>query len=254
MKTVLIFLFGILMLNIFPQQPGADEIMSRSRDMSLTGSISADVNLTITEKNGTVRQRTISMFSKTYGEVEKRFIKFQSPADIRGTAMLIVDNKSSEDEMWIYLPALKRTRRISTSDKGKNFMSSEFTNADMSSPALTDFRNAYSPGTENGESWVIESFPVNDDIARQYGFSKKISYVSRKDYHVSKMEFYDSDNKLLKVIDMKSIFQLGDGKYTVDNMVAENTQTGRKSAIQMTNIKSGQDVDDAVFTIQNLEK
>ena len=254
MKIIIFFLSAVFLYGNNPQQPDAAQIMSRSRDLSLTGSMSAEVNLTITEKNGSVRQRTISMFSKTYGDTEKRFIEFQAPPDIRGTAMLITDNKNTADEMWIYLPALKRTRRISTSEKGKSFMSSEFTNADMSSPALADFKDSHLESSGSAGKWIIESKPVNDETADEYGYSRKVSHINSSNYRVSRMEFYDFDNRLFKVIEIRSTFPLKDGKYMVDNMVAENLQTGRKSEIMMKNIKEGDEVDDAVFTIQNLEK
>lgn len=249
-------LFVIILLNpaLYGQQPDAFEIMDRSRELSLTGSMSAEVELTLTEKNGSVRQRSINMFSKTYGDTEKRFIEFLAPADIRGTAMLIFDNKAADDEMWIYLPALKRIRRISTSEKGKSFMSSEFTNADMSSPSATDFSQRHTTGSGTGEMWIIESLPASGDMAEEYGYSRKLSYIDQEDYHTVKMEFYDFDNKLFKVIEIKSIFPLKDGKFMVDHMTAENLATGRKSEMKMRNIKTGQAVDDNVFTVQNLER
>jgi len=149
MRTKLILL--LLLLPVFPviaQQPEAGMIMSKSRDLSLTGSMSANINLTITEKNGASRFRTISMTTKSYADgLEKRFIKFIEPADVRGTAMLIIDNKNTQDDMWIYLPALKKTRRIVSSAKGRSFMSSEFSNADMSSPTLSDFVNKEMSGS-----------------------------------------------------------------------------------------------------------
>ena len=73
--------------------------------------------------------------------------------------------------MWIYLPALKRTRRIVSNEKGKSFMSSEFSNADMTSPSLSDFKISHSPASGQDEQWMIESRPVdtkrktNTDIA-----------------------------------------------------------------------------------------
>ena len=69
----------------------------------------ATINLSITEKNGAKRNRTIAMTTKSFsGGLEKRFIKFLEPADVRGTAMLIVDNKDITDEIWIYLPAVEQ--------------------------------------------------------------------------------------------------------------------------------------------------
>lgn len=240
-------------MDALPQQPDASSIMSKSRDLSLTGSMSADVTLLIKEKNGSERRREVAMFSKTYQDVEKRFIKFIAPPDIKGTAMLIVDNKNTPDDMWIYLPALKRTRRISTTEKGKSFMSSEFSNSDMSSPAVTDFNNSHLDGSGKDGTWIIESKPASPEKAKEYGFERKVSYVDNN-YHVTKMEFYDSQNRLFKVINVNSTFPLKDGKFMIDNMTAENLLSGRKSEIIMKNIKEGAAVDDAVFTIQNLEK
>ena len=237
------------------QQPDAAQIMSKSRDLSITGSLSANISLTITEKGGSTRSRTISMTTKSYADgMEKRIIKFIEPADVRGTSMLVVDNKNSADEMWIYLPALKKTRRIVTSEKGKSFMSSEFSNADMTSPTISDFTHKHLEKSGTNNQWIIESTPVNEDKADEYGYSKKISYISIDKSQVQKMEFYNFDNELFKVIEIKSVFPLGDGKYLVKDMVASNLNTNRKSEILFSKINEGIKVDDSNFTIQNLER
>jgi len=237
------------------QQPDAAQIMNNSRDLSITSSLSANVVLTITEKTGSTRSRTISMMTKSYADgLEKRFIRFIEPADVRGTAMLVVDNKNSADEMWIYLPALKKTRRIVSSEKGRSFMSSEFSNADMASPAVSDFTHRHLEKSGTSNHWIIESTPANEDKADEYGFSKKISHISIDKSQVLKMEFYNFDNELFKVIEIKSIFPLTDGKYMIKNMLASNMNTGRKSEIIFNNISEGVKVDDSNFTIQNLER
>jgi hypothetical protein len=229
--------------------------MSKSRDLSITGSLSANISLTITEKGGSTRSRTISMTTKSYADgLEKRIIKFIEPADVRGTSMLVVDNKNSADEMWIYLPALKKTRRIVTSEKGKSFMSSEFSNADMTSPTISDFTHRHLEKSGTNNQWIIESTPVNEDKADEYGYSRKISYISIDKSQVQKMEFYNFDNELFKVIEIKSVFPLGDGKYLVKDMVASNLNTNRRSEILFSKINEGVKVDDSNFTIQNLER
>lgn len=243
------------LLQAAAQRPDAAQIMSKSRDLSITGSLSANISLTITEKGGSTRSRTISMTTKSYADgLEKRIIKFIEPADVRGTSMLVVDNKNSADEMWIYLPALKKTRRIVTSEKGKSFMSSEFSNADMTSPTISDFTHKHLEKSGTNNQWIIESTPVNEDKADEYGYSMKISYISIDKSQVQKMEFYNFDNELFKVIEIKSIFPLSDGKYLVKNMVASNLNTNRKSEILFSNINEGVKVDDSNFTIQNLER
>jgi hypothetical protein len=243
------------LLQVSAQLPDAGQIMNKSRELSLTGSMSATINLSITEKNGASRNRTISMTTKSFsGGLEKRMIKFLEPADVRGTAMLVVDNRNSADEMWIYLPALKRTRRIVSSEKGKSFMSSEFTNADMSSPTLSDFVNRHIAGSGKDNMWIIESIPVNEDKEDEYGYSRKVSYIDMDSYQVLKMEFYNFDNEMYKTIEIKSVHKMSEGKYMIKDMIASNHVTDRQSEIVFHNITEQVKVDDTFFTVQNLER
>jgi len=229
--------------------------MDKCREQSIVASLKATVHLTITEKNGSIRKRTISMLTKSYpGGVEKRLIRFIEPADVRGTAMLIIDNKDIGDEMWIYLPALKKTRRIVTSEKGKSFMSSEFTNADMSSPPSSDFKHKHLEKSGSDNQWIIESTPADEAKADEYGFSRKISYITSDKDQIRKMEFYNFDKKLFKIIEIKSIQNLSEGKYMIRNMAATNILTGRKSEILFGDIQEGIGIDDSSFTIQSLQK
>lgn len=243
------------LLQAASQQPDANTILSKSRDLSMTGSMSATILLTITEKNGTTRNRTISMTSMSNNEdIEKRLIRFLDPADVRGTSMLIVDNETLADEMWVYLPALKKTRRIVTSEKGKSFMSSEFSNSDMSSPPVSDFTSRHSATSGSEGQWIIESIPASDGKAEEYGFSKKVSYIDRENFQIRKMEFYNFENKLFKVIEVTSIHPLSGGKYMVKSMKASNLISGRKSEIIFSKITENIKVDDSYFTVQNLER
>jgi hypothetical protein len=248
----------VLLLPLFQlaaQQPDAGQIMDKCRDLSITESMSAYIDLTITEKNGASRNRKIKLTTRSFPDgQEKRFIRFIEPADVRGTAMLVVDYREETDEMWIYLPALKRTRRIVSSEKGRRFMSSEFSNADMSSPTLSDFTNRHLPNSGENERWIIESVPVNEDKADEYGYSRKISYIDTDTYYILKMEFFNFDNELFKIIEIKSIHPLSDGKYLVKDMVAENLLNNRKSEIRFSDISAGVNVDDSFFTLQNLER
>jgi len=242
-------------LKLSAQLPDARQIMEKCRELTITKSMSATIDLTITEKNGASRERKISMTTKSYTDgLEKRLIKFLGPADVRGTAMLILDNKESADEMWIYLPALKRTRRIVSNEKGKSFMSSEFSNADMTSNPLIDFKIKHLSGSGEKNQWIIESTPVNDEKVSEYGYSRKISYISMESYQFLRMDFYNFDNELFRTIDIKSVYPLPDGKYIFRNMVASNYVNSRKSEILFTAVSAGVDVNDSFFTLQNLER
>lgn len=256
MKKI-IALFALLMplYMVSAQLPEATEIMNKSRDLTLTGSMSSTISLTITEKNGSVRKRAISIITKSFPDgSEKRIIKFIEPADVRGTSMLVVDNVNIADEMWIYLPALKKTRRIVSSEKGKSFMSSEFSNSDMSSPSLSDFNYKHLAASGKSNLWVIESTPVNEEKADEYGFSRKISWFRSDTWQLVKMEYYNYDNQLYKIIEVNEVQPLADGKYIIKDMAAKNLITGRSSEIMFDKIATNTKIEDSVFSLQNLER
>jgi hypothetical protein len=253
-KTIPLILL-VLPALLQAQQPNADQLMSRSFDLTRTESLNATVNLTIKEKNGSTRSRTISMSSASFGGgVEKRLIRFIDPPDVRGTSMLVYDNKDTPDEMWIYLPAHRKTRRIVSAEKGKSFMSSEFSNSDMTSPTLSDFRNKFAENSGDAGSYIIESIPVNDDKAHEYGFSKKITWLNKATMQVEKMLFYNFDNQLFKVIEVKKTRNSDKGRYLITDMLAVNKLTDRESEIFFSDIKEGIKSDPAQFTLQNMER
>jgi Outer membrane lipoprotein-sorting protein len=254
-KAINLLTYLLLLLPVSAQLPDADQIMNKSRELTLIGSMQATISLIITEKNGATRNRSIAMTTKSFPDgLEKRFIKFLDPADVRGTAMLIVDNKDASDEIWIYLPALKKTRRISASENAKSFMSSEFTNADMGSPTLSDFRSRHLDGSGTNNTWIIESVPINDDKADEYGYTKKVSYLNMDTYQVRKMDFYNFDGELFKTIEIRSVHSLPEGKYMVTDMIANNLVTKRRSEITFSNIQDMVRVEDSYFSVQNLER
>ncbi|MDZ7738454.1 MAG: outer membrane lipoprotein-sorting protein [Bacteroidales bacterium] len=232
-------------------QENASEIMEKSRDAMKVESFEAVASLNIVDSRGRVRERTNITASKGYDDgTEKRLIKFLSPADVEGTTMLIHDYDEGQDDMWIYLPALKRTRRIVSSEKGKSFMGSEFTNADMSSPPADDFHHSIIE--ESPESYIIESRPVSRDKEDEYGFVRKISTINKNNYTVSKMDFYNSYDELFKTILIKDIKELGNGSFIISHMTAENFSNGRSSEIVMKEIRSGTDINEELFNVSNL--
>jgi hypothetical protein len=149
---------------------------------------------------------------------------------------------------------LKKTRRIVSSENGKSFMNSEFSNSDMSSPSLSDFTYKHLQGSGENNEWIIESIPVNSEKADEYGYSRKISYFNSGNWQIKKMEFYDFDNKVYKIIEIKSTLSMEEGKYIIKDMVSKKLITGRSSEIVMDKIVTNAKIDDSVFSLQNLER
>ncbi|HDR68144.1 MAG TPA: outer membrane lipoprotein-sorting protein [Bacteroidaceae bacterium] len=231
---ILSVLIGFSILNA--QDPA--EIIRNSHDALKISSFEAVSTLTIHDGKGNQRIRQSSMASMSFPDgTEKRIIKFLGPAEVKGTGILIFDYPERKDDMWIYLPALRKTRRIVSSEKSKGFMGSEFSNADMTAPGLNDFSyKLLGEGIKNGEDcWKIESTPISIDLEDEYGYSKSVSWISKNDYIVHETEYYDFDGKKIKTIKTRSykLLEKDPDKYMVTSMVAENHENGRMSEMVM---------------------
>ena len=237
------------------QQPDPVQIMEKGRDLTMVAALKSTMTLTIYEKNGVTRVRTLSMVSKTTGGTEKRLVRFIEPADVRGTAMLIIDNEDAQDEMWIYLPALKKTRRIVSTEKGKSFMSSEFSNADMTTATLSDFKISHMPLSGTGDSWIIESKPVTEEKAEEYGYGRKVTYLGKKDLKISKIEYYNYDDTLYRIIEILASRPVADGGgYIMTEMVAKNLMNGRSSRIVYNEVNTTANIPENTFVVENLAR
>ncbi len=238
------------------QQSDPAQLMDKSRDLTMSGNIQSTVALTITEKNGAVRTRKLNMITKSYDDgTIKRMVKFLDPADVRGTAMLIIDSKNNQDDMWIYLPALKKTRRIVSTEKGKSFMSSEFSNADMSSGSNADFRMRHMSESGKAGTWVIESVPVSDDKADEYGFSKKVTYLEMGSLKTRKIDFYNFDNELFKSIEILATQPIaGKEGYVMTDMLATNHLNGRSSRVRFDQVNTSATIADNTFSVESLAR
>jgi outer membrane lipoprotein-sorting protein len=216
--------------------------------------------MTIVDSRGRERVRQIATVSKLYdnGETEKRLIRFLSPADVKGTGLLTFDYEDKDDDMWLFMPALRKTRRIVSTEKSKNFMGSEFTYADMTPPILEDFSYEILGEEEvSGIScWKIEMIPVDDDVADENGFSKRVSFIAKQDYVLRKAIYYDLDGELHKELAVEKVKEIDteNHKYRPTRMVMVNKQNGRKSVLDVEEIQFNPGVKDEFFTTRYLER
>ena len=234
----------------------AREISNKAINIIDFEAMEMTMTLKIYNAKGRERIRQISNASKKFGEINKTIMKFTAPADVKGTAILIYDNKNKDDDMWIYMPALHKTRRIISSEKGKSFMSSEFTNADMSKPSMNDFNyKILSSEKYKGYScWKIETSCKNEDIEDNNGYSKKIAWIEKETYLCHKIEFYDLSGELHKIQYIKQYKKQSNGKYFAFNMEMENKQNGRKSIIIINKFQIGSTLSENIFTPAMLGK
>ncbi|MBN1114642.1 MAG: outer membrane lipoprotein-sorting protein [Oligoflexia bacterium] len=235
-------------------------IIEKAQEATRVQGVEAVATLVITDPKGRERIRRTAQISKLTdgGKTEKKLIRFLSPADVKGTGFLMFDYENKDDDMWLFMPALRKTRRIISSEKSKSFMGSEFSYADMTFPNIDDFKyKLLSDETVNKEPCqVIEITPVNDDKADEYGYSKKVSYIAPKDYVIRKAVYYDLDKSLHKEMMVNSVKEIDtkNHKYRITGMEIVNKQNNRKSKMTVDKITFLPNAPDKYFTTAYLEK
>lgn len=238
----------------------AEQIVDRSFKATKLSGSEALSTMTIIDSKGRERVRKIASVTKLYdnGETEKRLIRFLSPADVKGTGLLTFDYEKKDDDMWLFMPALRKTRRIVSSEKAKNFMGSEFSYADMTPPTLEDFTYTLQ-GEEEVEGtlcWTIEVVPVDDDVADENGFSRRIIFVAKEDFVIRRAIYYDLDGELHKELSVMEIKELDteNNRYRPMHMKMVNKQNDRQSILKVDDIQFNPEVKDDYFTTRYLER
>lgn len=238
----------------------ARSIVEKSQETVKLKGVEAITRMTIFDKKGRKRVRQIAQVSKLYdnGKTEKKLLRFLAPAEVKGTGFLVFDYEKKDDDMWLFMPALRKTRRIISSEKAKSFMGSEFSYSDINLPTIGDFKYKLL-GEEKVKGqlcWVIEMIPNNDDIADENGFSKKITYIAQKDNVVRRSIYHDLDTSLHKEMNVLSVKELDpkNQKYRPTHMVMVNKQNGRQSELIVEKIQYNPKVKDNFFTTRYLER
>lgn len=260
-KTFMVILSALVAFSsVMAEEPTAKEIMDKSfMAVKLAGSESVST-LTIIDSKRRERVRKIAGVSKLFdnGNTEKRLIRFLSPADVKDTGLLTFDYEKEDDDIWLFMPALRKTRRIVSSEKAKNFMGSEFTYVDMTPPTLDDFTYKIlgEQDVEGTLCWQIEVVPADDDIADENGFSRKISFIAKKNYVIRMAIYYDLDGELHKELTVKDVVEVDtkNRKYRLMHMIMVNKQNDRKSILKIDKIQFNPNVKDEYFTMRYLER
>ncbi|MDQ7085819.1 MAG: outer membrane lipoprotein-sorting protein [Sulfurovum sp.] len=184
---------------------------------------------------------------------------FKSPSDVKNTAFLTYDydDASKDDDQWLYLPALKKVKRIPSADKSGSFMGSDFSYYDMTDRNLEDYDFKFIKDTKvyGKDAWMIESTPRNKKTIKESGYTKTIAII-RKDNHVVIRAINYMKNAKKKYMDIKKIHKQN-GIWVVDEM-SMTTKKGKKmlhkSVLKFSNIKVNTALNDSLFSTRRLEK
>jgi hypothetical protein len=228
-------------------------------------SMVSTMQMTLIDKNNKQRIRQMRTFSKDIdANTEHKTIFFLSPSDVKNTAFLTYDYSSDDkdDDQWMYLPALKKTKRIPASDKDAAFMGSDFSYSDMTDKELDDYtykllgESTIKRAQGNEQAWKIEAVPVSQAVIDETGYTKSVLYV-RKDNHVlTRAKFYLKKASRIKYMDVRKMEEI-DGIW-VAMQTTMTTKQGKKTLHKtiLTNsaVTVNAAIDSDIFTIRAIEK
>lgn len=261
MKCMFSLLFILLSWYEIPAQDlTAKEIMNKNFLSSRISDMSIKNKLTLYNAAGETRIRVTNGFWKLQkNNIDySRMIRFVEPADVKGTGVLTLEHSDGDDDVWIYLPALKKSRRIVSSEKSSSFMGTEFSYADILSLKIDDYNYKLlkSEKYNDTECYVIESVPVSTKIKDETGYGKKISWIGKDNFVENKIDFYDKANNLLKTLTATEITEVDKKNHKWLSLKKEmlNHQTNRKTLMEMQDVKVSIGVKDDRFSIKYLER
>jgi outer membrane lipoprotein-sorting protein len=211
------------------------------------GDYVADMKMVLRNRAGdeSVRQIRISIL-EVDGDGDKSLSLFEEPADVKGTAMLTFSHGLEPDDQWLYLPALKRVKRIASRNKSGPFMGSEFAYEDLGSQEVEKYTYRHLRDEACGDGWqcwVIERTP-----AYEYsGYSRQVVWMEQDHYRLAKADFYDRKGDLLKTLDWSGYEEYAERHWRPAEMFMQNHQTGKSTLLEWRNYRFKTGLDDGDF-------
>jgi outer membrane lipoprotein-sorting protein len=218
----------VMAANSDTEQKGLDiAIEADNRDKGFNDSVS-EMTMILRNRNGDESTRQIrNQTLEVPGDGDKSLVIFDQPKDVKGTAFLSFTHKSGSDDQWLYLPALKRVKRISSDNKSGPFMGSEFAYEDISSQEIEKYTYNYLKDEtyDQQNCYVYERFPVDE----KSGYNRQVVWMDKEHYRVMKIDFYDRKSDLLKTLSYHGYKQYLDKYWRAAKMVMVNHQTGKST-------------------------
>ena len=236
-----------------PEEKGLAIAIETDRRDAGFGNWSATARMVLKDKQGGEAVRTFRMMTlEQTDDGDKTMAVFDKPADLAGTAVLTYSHALVPDDQWLYLPEVKRVKRISSQSKAALFMGSEFAYEDLSSWEVKKYNYRYlrDEAIDGNDCFVIENVPAYADSA----YSKQVEWVDKQIYHPRRLDYYDRQGRLLKTMTFSGYQQYLGKHWRPTEQVMENHQTGTTTALLWGPYTFKAPINESEFTPQALAR
>jgi len=240
--------------------PDGDAVMAAvdARDEGQT--LRSRMAIELTDRRDRVRQQEAVSLRKYFGQDRRQALYYLEPSNVRDTGFLTHDyaDPARDDDQWLYLPALRKTRRISASDRGDYFLGTDLTYEDLKRPgkiSLSDwqFKTLAQEDLDGTPTWLIEGTPVSDEIAEELGYGRARWHVDPISNVILRSDTWDIQGNALKTAVFSDVRQV-DGIWTVHSIRVENHKTGHRTQLTISDAQYNLELDDGLFEERALRR
>lgn len=238
--------------------PNAATIMERNHLASRVQDSQAQTLFRLVSKNGKAReQMATTMTRRNDAGGISRMARFVKPADVKGTAVLTVENPKGNDDIWVYLPALGNVRRLQNNNKRDAYMGTDLSYGDVIGHAPGAWKHRVTGRQMHGgiECWVIESLPGTPAVAATSGYGKRINWIRTDNDMMVRAELYDTAGKLVKRISQDQITRVSASpqRWQAMRINVENSRTGHRTDVIISGYQANKGLKSDLFLPRALE-
>ncbi|RLA43423.1 MAG: Patched family protein, partial [Gammaproteobacteria bacterium] len=268
------FLFPPVAAAQEPKEPAAIQVLQPENPVQLSAAdlvlrvnavdngefVTRKLSMQLVNRRGKERLRDTVVYRKYYGEEMRTIVFYESPANVRNTSFLTWDypEVDRDDDQWLYLPALRKVRRISAADRGDYFMGTDFTYEDIKldgklSENDYEYTLLQTPDNSPDGHYKLEATPRDDETAQELGYSRINFWVNPSNWLVIKGEFTDIKGNLLKTLHVTESAQIDD-IWTRQRIEMENHKSGHRTIFSFSDIDYTTPVNDTLFSKRAMER
>jgi len=265
MKTSILIILSIITPILFAETHltrgqilDALDIMKKNDQQRKAKTEQLELEMKLINKKGNIRVRRVTEMKKTDASGhEKSLIRFHAPADVKGTGLLTIEHADRDDNQWLYLPVMRKVRRISASSKSDNFVGTDFAYEDLKNEELEkyNYKLMKEEVLENHPCYVIKAVPATPKEKKQSGYSKREIWIDKMNFVNLQTKFYDKKGQLFKLFKASDIRVIeGTDKWRAHQMVMENLKTHHETTLLFTDFIINKGISDKNFTQRYLER
>ncbi len=250
----------LLVTSVTQAVTDARQIMERVNARDDGDNAAMEMEMRLIDRAGDERVRTMQRWAQDRGEDTYSLLFFLTPSEVRNSGFLTYDYDAAgkDDDQWLYLPALRKSKRIANDDKSGSFMGSDFNYSDMTDPDLDDYTFTLMKETKvrGHPVWQIKAVPKTDAVIRETGYRQSVVFVRQDNHVVVRAVRWLEKKGRLRYLDIKRLEQI-EGIWTpleTSMTTKQGRETLHKTVIRYHNVRYNQPLQADRFTVRRLEQ